>query len=210
MGIGGDYRNGTDGLVTEAIVLAGGHSTRMGRDKALLPMGEEPLLVYLVRKLQAWGMRVTIAAGREERASRYEEQLRACGVTEGFRFASDQYPDCGPMAGLHASLQAMPEGYAFAVACDMPFISRSLFQRMTNHISSGADLIGMPNQPFHALYHTRAVSRLASHLEEGKLRMMSLLQEMRVILVRPEGDAEGAAATNLNDMDAYRNVTDNM
>ncbi|GFN32777.1 molybdenum cofactor guanylyltransferase [Paenibacillus xylaniclasticus] len=197
-------------IVSESIILAGGNSTRMGRDKALLPYGGEILLAYLVRKLQDWGMRVTIAAGTEERAAQYRAVLQMSECANGVHFVTDKYVNCGPMAGLHSALCSIPSGFAFVIACDMPFISHSLFVKQIQRMKNDSDIVCIPNQPFHALYHSRVIDRMAAQLEARQLRMMGLLHELNVTNVEPANEEEGLAAFNMNEMRAYQKISENM
>ncbi|MWC27322.1 molybdenum cofactor guanylyltransferase [Paenibacillus sp. MMS18-CY102] len=199
--------------LSEAIVLAGGKSTRMGEDKALLPIGGRSLLAKLTMELRALGLQVTVAAGSEERAEAYRGELSALDIEGGrIRFVNDAYPDCGPMAGLHAALTANlnggDAGYAFVIACDMPNLSAAYVARLAAQIGSAneeaAAFVGALRQPFHALYHTRALPALVAHLSAGRYRMMGLLDDLQCIFVEPQGASEEAAFINVNTPGAYR------
>lgn len=185
----------------------------MGQDKALLPVDGRPLLAKLSLELQALGMQVTIAAGSEERADAYREVLAASGIEIGqMRFVTDQYPDCGPMAGLHAALTAISQSgchdYVFVIACDMPSLSTGYAARLASQTgfanAQGAAFIGASSQPFHALYHTRAIPILAALLSTERYRMMDLLEQLQSIIIEPQGASEEAAFMNVNTPGAYR------
>lgn len=122
------------------IILAGGRSTRMGRNKALLPIAGKPLVRHLAEGMLALGIaRIVVACGPEARGPEYGALLR--DLPGDVVMAADHYPDCGPLAGLHAALSAMPEpgGYGFVMACDMPVIAVTLFERMLQAaVNSGA------------------------------------------------------------------------
>ncbi|SFJ24375.1 molybdopterin-guanine dinucleotide biosynthesis protein A [Paenibacillus sp. UNC496MF] len=112
------------------ILLAGGRSSRMGRNKALLPVGGKPLLRLAAEAMLALGLRrVVVACGPAERANEYGPLL--AGLPGEIGFAADRFPDSGPLAGLHAALTSMPApGYGFAMACDMPALSAPLLARL--------------------------------------------------------------------------------
>ena len=95
-----------------AAVLCGGRSRRMGRDKALLRLGDQTLLERTVGVLSRLAPRVYLACGAEER---YAELGLECVL--------DRLPDGGPLAGLEAALtrlQADGGGWLGILACDMP------------------------------------------------------------------------------------------
>lgn len=231
------------------VVLAGGQSTRMGRDKALLPIAGKPLVRHLAERMAALGIRrLIVACGTEARGREYGALLQGLAGADEIVTAADAYPGSGPLAGLHAALGAVPErGYAFVMACDMPTVSVGLFARLLQAAEgggaqSGAEAEGFgqagaslrpsigaggpmdgeaagqaastaeqgaipqvvltPGQPFHALYHASAVHVLARRLEQGDLRLMSLLGELRTTVIALS-EAEEAAFVNLNTPELY-------
>jgi molybdenum cofactor guanylyltransferase len=76
-----------------AFVLAGGRSTRMGRDKALLELEGHPLIDHALAKLRALGFSPRIAGSRPDLASFAP-------------FVPDNYPQQGPLGGIEAALAA--------------------------------------------------------------------------------------------------------
>ncbi|MFC4811834.1 molybdenum cofactor guanylyltransferase [Paenibacillus sp. GCM10023250] len=211
------------------IILAGGRSSRMGRNKALLPVGGKPLLRHIAEAMLAAGLkRIVVACGPAERADEYGPLLAGLPVEVGF--AADRFPDGGPLAGLHAALDALPApGYGFATACDMPAISAPLLARLLRAAEAagpgraewaatvpaagavggpapasvgGPQLIRAAGQPFHALYHTSSAAELAARLARGDLRVMALAGALRTLELTPDADEEAAFA-NLNTPDAY-------
>jgi len=189
----------------EGIILAGGRSERMGRDKALLPIGGVPLLRILAERMSAHCGRIWIACGDETRIERYLAAVAGVESAE-IRFAPDVVPGCGPMSGLHAVLTAMPEngGWALALACDMPQLSESLLQRMrmaavaAEQAGRPAGAVHAPGEPMHALYHKRALPVLQTQLERGDYRMLRLLERVDAVTVEPETEEQRAAFRNLN------------
>ena len=109
-----------------AVILCGGHSRRMGRDKAGLAWGDGTLLDTLLRALSGLD-EVYLSA---DCAERYP--FHACRVVE------DQYPDSGPLGGLCSALPACRTPLLFAVACDMPLVTgavaAALRERITPHV----------------------------------------------------------------------------
>nr|WP_281378750.1 molybdenum cofactor guanylyltransferase [Paenibacillus phyllosphaerae] len=198
-----------------ALLLAGGQSARMGSDKAMLALGGKPLLVVLAERLTALGFTyLIVAVGAGEREAIYDEALSGSSATARTIQAVDQFPGCGPLAGLHAGLAQAPDGYVFVIACDMPALSAGLLGRMlaeadrveAESSSSGSgiqpDVIRVPDQPFHALYHTRIVPQLAQSLASGELRVMRLLNELPTSWVELE-EGEQSAFDNLNTPEAF-------
>ena len=98
-----------------ALVLAGGRSKRMGRDKALLDLAGEPLLHRAVRFWQSIpgldGVLVSVG-----------EADHFAALPEGAASIPDLYPGCGPLAGLHAAFSLTDAEIIYVSAVDMPFL----------------------------------------------------------------------------------------
>jgi molybdopterin-guanine dinucleotide biosynthesis protein A len=184
-----------------SLLLAGGLSSRMGTDKALLLIEGKPLLYLLVEQLRALTEHVIISVGSSEREALYRGILGNLG--DPVSFALDRYPGCGPLSGLHAGLSTVTEGYVFVMACDMPHLSEELLAQLMGHVESGADVIHASGQPFHALYHARAVPQIEVALDQRDFRVMRLLERLHTVVVNPLANGGKAIFTNLNTPDDY-------
>ena len=96
------------------LVLAGGSSRRMGRPKAWLEVGDTVLLRYVVERLAPAFSEVMVSFSEPEQM----EQLVP------YRVVFDRKRAAGPLAGLEAGLMAARHEVLFAVACDMPYVTR--------------------------------------------------------------------------------------
>ncbi|MBQ4900101.1 molybdenum cofactor guanylyltransferase [Paenibacillus sp. Marseille-P2973] len=196
-----------------AIILAGGRSSRMGSNKALLPLQGIPVIERLVRELDTVVGRVIIAGGNQPEAYSYL----------GKEIFSDVYPGAGPLAGLHAGLTAAETPWSLAVACDMPFASREVFEWLVERVrtaekSSGPEAI-IPVvqgrvQPLLAAYRRNVLTGLEKELQAGSLKMTRWTEGLHAEYA---DGAEIAAATglpleqipfNMNRPDDYRQALD--
>jgi len=193
------------------LIMAGGSSSRMGRDKALLPVGGLPLIAVLLERMARHCGCVIIAAGDERRAREYRAAiapvLKGGAIDERrIAFAVDRYAGCGPLAGLHAGLSELQTGWALVMGIDMPNVSASLLARMRAAAASAggaAEVVHAPGQPFHALYRASLALEIAERLERGDFRVASLLDRPGAVTVEPETDEEREAFVNLNTPEAY-------
>lgn len=101
-----------------AIVLCGGRSTRMGRDKASLPFGPETLAERVARIVGGVVPEVVLVG-------RAGQSLPA-----GAGVAFDHEDGLGPLSGIAAGLHAAHGEYVFAAACDLPLLSAALVRRL--------------------------------------------------------------------------------
>lgn len=127
----------------------------------------------------------------------------------------DRYAGGGPLAGLHAALDAVAaqqlrsevsglDEYGLVMACDMPRICPSLLQRMLDTArDTQADIVCVAGQPFHALYHARTAGTISEMLRADERRLMQLLNRVHAVHVEPTTE-ERQIFTPLNTPDAYR------
>ncbi|HEX4952622.1 MAG TPA: molybdenum cofactor guanylyltransferase [Thermoanaerobaculia bacterium] len=146
------------------LVLAGGSSSRMGRDKALLERGGESLVAAAVRRLEAAVGDVVLAdAGR-----RY---------LPGWTSVADG-PGRGPAAGLLGAAAAFPGRPLLALACDLPWIPVSLLAHLA---ASSADWTVPATQrglePLCALYRPQALELVARRVAAGRFDLHGLAEE---------------------------------
>ena len=99
-------------------VLAGGGSSRMGRDKALLPYRGTTLLAYIASVVRQAAGTATII-GDPDRYSNV-----------GFPVCPDQIPQCGPIGGIYTALSVTASDWNLVVACDMPMLSAPVLRRL--------------------------------------------------------------------------------
>ena len=102
-------------------MLAGGESSRMGRNKAMLPFGTGRLIDHMVRILTEYGCSPVVVSGE----------------VEGQRCIADLIPHAGPVAGIHAvlhmAIQENGPGVWFFVPVDMPLLTSALLARLASN-----------------------------------------------------------------------------
>ncbi|MCO5297469.1 MAG: molybdenum cofactor guanylyltransferase [Fimbriimonadaceae bacterium] len=133
-------------MAIEAVVLTGGASRRMGRDKASLPVAGTPMGLRIAQSLRDAGIPVTVL-GREP--------------LEGFPFLADAQAFGGPLAALRAFRSTEPA--VFVAACDMPRFDPRIVEflqaQLGGHDAAIPALEGRL-QPLCALYTEGALARL--------------------------------------------------
>ena len=134
------------------VVLAGGKSSRMGRDKAALKLDGQPLVERCVNVLQQCFPKVIVVR-------------------------QDDVPGLGPMGGLLTALRRAPK--IFVVACDMPFLNAALICEMASQLP-GYDAVAIPREPLHAAYSARILPVIEAQIAAGDYSVQSLLSKVRV------------------------------
>ena len=170
-------------------VLAGGASSRMGRDKALLPVHGSTLLEQVAREVLAAAGNVTVIAP--------PERYRGIGLS----VIPDLRPGQGPLGGIHTALSATNADWNLIVACDMPGITMTFLKEMMEQAEAcGADCLIPQNaegrmEPLCAVYHRRCLAEVCAAIGAGIRKVTLGLRTLQVAEWRP---ATVEHFTNLN------------
>lgn len=188
------------------VVLAGGRSSRMGENKALLAIGREKVLETIIGAMSAAVQNVLIAANDLDAYLEF-----------GCEIVPDRYPGMGPLSGIHAALHAADTPWIIVAACDMPFVTPELFRLLQTKVLEDAAtlpagqgewqaVIPMEKgrvQPLLAAYHISSLPALEESLNTGRLRMIDWLERIQVRYIAEE---EVAQATGMDAGLAFFNM----
>ncbi|MDK2821402.1 MAG: molybdenum cofactor guanylyltransferase [Clostridia bacterium] len=160
-----------------AIVLTGGKSSRMGTNKALLSIGQEPMLKSIVDRLKPLFSEVIVATNDPE----LYENLEVYTV-------KDIIPGKGPLSGIHAGLINSPYWYNFVVACDMPFLVPEFIEFLFKQ-AGGYDVV-VPYrgihlgrkylEPLHAVYSKGCINAIEECLKKGEYQAYAFYSQVKV------------------------------
>jgi molybdopterin-guanine dinucleotide biosynthesis protein A len=168
------------------LVLAGGQSLRMGRDKALLPWGEKTLLDHALGRLrEATSRGAAILSGPERR---YEDR--------GAPVFPDGVAGAGALGGVLTGLERLPadaQGGLF-LAVDLPLVPVALLRRLLERAEPGIDAVVVfsPSgpEPLCAVYGRTCLEPVRRRVEAGELKMTSFWTEVCVHALYPEALAD--------------------
>ncbi|MBL9087124.1 MAG: NTP transferase domain-containing protein [Planctomycetia bacterium] len=184
-------------MTTAALVLAGGRSTRMGRDKASLAWGGSTFLARVVATVAAVVDEVVVVA-RPGQALPEVGPLRA-GVA--VRHAVDAADDRGPVEGLRAGLASCDASVVYATGCDVPRLAPAFVAAVIAALRAAPDAaVAVPEvagrlHPLAAAYR-RAPTLVAARalLAAGSARMTALVEGLPHVVV-PEADLRAVDPT---------------
>jgi molybdopterin-guanine dinucleotide biosynthesis protein A len=182
-----------------ALVLCGGFSRRMGRDKWSLPFGDETLLDRTVRIVRDVVPEVWVVAREGQ------------GVRGHGKVARDPADGHGPLAGLAAGLEAMAAERAFLTSCDVPFLRPALVRRLLD-LSKGHDaavpFVGGYHMTTAAVYAKGVLPAARKLLAEKRLRPLFLVEAVKARLVTEDElrdvDSDLESFRNCNTPEEYR------
>jgi len=163
-------------MKTAGFVLTGGDSSRMGRDKALLPAGNS-MMVEAVATTLATVTKEAFLVGRPERYSAL-----------GFECLPDLRPGLGPLSGLETVLASRRAELNVVVACDLAGLRANwitaLLQAMKPEVLCAAVLDRNGKlQPLCAVYRTECLHQVTKAINERRLRAIDLLAELKAVKV---------------------------
>jgi len=172
-----------------AVVLAGGLSRRLGRDKRRLRLwgeGAPTLLEHPVSVVGALCADVVVVLNDPDEWPGLPARL-----------VGDRFPDAGALGGIWAGLDAAREQYALVVACDMPLLSAPLLAAMLARPRDYDALVPrsprpaetrnpLGLEPLHAVYARSCMGPIARALGSGRRQVAALFPQLRMAYVEPE------------------------
>lgn len=187
------------------IILAGGKSTRLGQNKALVELDGKPLVRHVMDALRPLVDEIVLVTNTPGDFAFLEIPMVA-----------DQYVGAGPLAGLHAGLSTIRGEYGLAVGCDMPFLNRALLEYMVLQ-RTGYDVviprIGDYYEPLHALYARHCLPTIESTLQSGQRRLLGFIHPLKVRYIKADEidrfDPQRLSFFNLNspgDLERMREI----
>lgn len=154
----------------ESFVIAGGRSSRMGRDKAQLQVHGVSLLEIALRKLRTLNGPTPRIAGGSTELSRYAPLV------------VDKHPGCGPLSGIGAALAASTLSLNLFLPVDMPLLPAEFLGWMLKRAMITGALVTVPcingrPQPLCAIYHRDLLALITTALEAGDFKVMPVVFE---------------------------------
>lgn len=180
-------------------ILAGGKSSRMGKNKALLTINQRRFIDKIADELGSFSEVLISAADKGD----YEDM--------GLEVVYDGHRDIGPIEGIYRILSAAKEEYVFICAADMPFITKELVQYMTEFVCSDYDCYVMEDDehihPLCGIYSKRMLDKVCACIESGDYRLMRLLDSVRTKYIKLEYTSfDKRVVKNINTRAQYREL----
>jgi len=184
------------------VVVAGGRSTRFGApDKAVADLGGTPMIRRVADRI-APAVEELVVNCRPAQTAAIQNAM--AGYSLPVSYAEDDVPDRGPVAGIRNGLAAAAGGYAFVVACDMPFVDPALasylFECARSREAAVPRLDGWL-QPTQAVYHVAAARRACTAaLERGGPAVRDVLEDLAHVVV------EASELADVTSPETFENV----
>jgi molybdopterin-guanine dinucleotide biosynthesis protein A len=154
-----------------AVLLAGGESRRMGRDKATIDFRGAPLWRIQLELLQKVEPQEIFVSARTD------PPWRPANVG----FVADEQASCGPLSGIAAVLSRMTSDHLLVLGVDMPFMTPEYLRRLCGMVQVGRGIVPILEdraEPLAAIYPSNADVDLATALGSGDFSLQTLLRNM--------------------------------
>ncbi len=154
-----------------AVILAGGASSRMGRDKSLVLVDGKPLIQRVVEQL----------------SRRFDDILISTNEREKYAFLEapcvpDLVPGNGPLMGIRTTLEAARHDRVFVTACDIPVIDEDTVERMlvlAEEFECVVPRSRVGDEPLFAVYRKSAIPAMCDVLDSGERRIRAVFPRVR-------------------------------
>jgi molybdenum cofactor guanylyltransferase len=160
------------------VILAGGKSRRMGRDKAFLPFGKGLLIERVIEVIQQVMADVILITNTPEQYHRF-----------GLPMFADVIPEAGSLGGIYTGLVSAKTPYSLCLACDMPFVKPD-FLRFLCDMAVEADVVIPRNaedfQPLCAVYSQACREPIRQRIAAGHLKITGFFDQVSVRVINGE------------------------
>ena len=183
-----------------SIILAGGKSSRLGRNKALQTIGGKSLIQWVIDRVALLSNEVILVTGNGEAIP--------SSSSARIRITADIYPAKGPLAGIHSGLVAASTPRAMVVSCDTPFLNVRFLEYLIQ-IHTTCDIV-VPRvrdkvEPLCAVYSRNCLAHIQKLLEQNELTIVKLFDLVKVRYVEEDEinrfDPEHFSFFNINNQD---------
>lgn len=186
-----------------AVILAGGESRRMGKDKSFLPLAGKPVIECIIKILKPLFGSVIIVSNSPERYFGY-----------GVVVVKDALDIRGPLTGIYTGLMHSGDEHIFVSGCDMPFLNPELIvymQRQAGGFDAVVPVVGGLLEPLHAIYHRRLAPFIEKSIRDGRLKIQPIFEHVNVRYIT-EGeidriDPSRRSFINLNTPEEYKEAS---
>jgi molybdopterin-guanine dinucleotide biosynthesis protein A len=157
------------------IILCGGKSIRMGQNKAFIQIDGVPIIKRIYHLFEELFQEVIIVTNEKEFFKNFDSKIY-----------EDLISNKGVLGGLYTGIFFSSFHYSFCVACDMPFIRKSLVEYLIKNMDQEDVVVPRTKdglEPLHAIYSKNCLDPIKEIMEEGKYKMVDFYDRVKVKIV---------------------------
>ena len=178
--------------IKSCIILCGGKSSRMGRDKGSMIIQDKPMIKHILSTLNHHINEAIIVLNNQERIAKYGEFINPEDYTYTVTFVEDEIKNKGPLPGIMTGLSNITSSYALVLPCDSPYVT----EKYVNTIFSQADdehqaIVPyhdtdnriMTSEPLHSIYNRNVIPLIENMIDDDVLHIKGLIEKIDVKFV---------------------------
>ncbi len=180
-----EIKNGEN--IKSCIVLCGGQSRRMGRDKGSMIIQDKPMIKHILSTLNHQINEVVIVLNDKDRIGKYSEFIDPDDYTYTITFLEDKIKNKGPMPGIMTGLSEVSGDYALVLPCDSPYVSKDYIDAIFSEIDNDYQAI-VPyhdednklktSEPLHSIYNRNVIPEIENLVGEDILHIKGLIEKI--------------------------------
>ena len=178
--------------IKSCIVLCGGQSRRMGRDKGSMIIQDKPMIKHILSTLNHNIDEVIIVLNDQIRIDKYKEFINTKEYDYPITFVEDKIKNKGPMPGIMSGLENISGNYSLVLPCDSPYVTQKYLKTIFNEIEKDYQAI-VPyhdrenklktSEPLHSIYNKNAISTIEELISKDILHIKGLIEKIETKFV---------------------------
>ncbi len=182
------------------IILCGGGSTRMGKDKGSLIFKGKPMIQHVYDAVKDTADEIIIVLRDSEQINKYKKMLNG-----NITFITDKSMDQGPLVGILSGLSSIESDEAQILPCDSPYISNEFILKMFDRME-GSDFDALVpiwddghREPLHSIYKKDVMVKIQELMKDGKSDVNTLINSLNTEFINvDELDPTQKSYQNMN------------
>ena len=170
-----------------SIILCGGQSRRMGKDKGSLIIKDKPMIKYILSTLNNEIDEVIIVLNDNKRIDKYMEFINPEDYSYKLKFVEDKIKNKGPISGILTGLENISSEYAIVFPCDNPFVTKNTIQTLFNELSDNIQAV-VPyhdpedklktSEPLHSIYNKNIIPLIDNLILNDSLHIKGIIEKI--------------------------------
>lgn len=173
--------------IKSCIILCGGQSRRMGRDKGSLVIKDKPMIKHILSTLNHHINEVVIVLNDGDRIGKYSEFIDPQDYSYTLKLVEDKIKNKGPLPGIMTGLGEIKSSYALVLPCDSPYVSQNYINTIFDEIDENFEAI-VPyhdaddklktSEPLHSIYNKDIIPKIEKQVNEDILHIKGLIAKL--------------------------------
>ncbi|MBE6498291.1 MAG: molybdenum cofactor guanylyltransferase [Methanobrevibacter sp.] len=173
--------------IKSCIILCGGKSSRMGRDKGSMIIQDKPMIKHILSTLNHQIDEVIILLNDQTRIEKYGEFINPNDYAYTLKFVEDKIKNKGPMPGIMTGLSNIKGKYSLILPCDSPYVTKNYINTIFKEIDENFDAV-VPyhdpemklktSEPLHSIYSRDIVETIENLINDDVLHIKGLIEKI--------------------------------